>query len=70
MLVHILIENAAQMDKNLCMALCCQNQEYRGTGQLYGHQSNASISIHSISIHSISATVLGLLKKKKKKKKT
>ena len=46
--------STAQMAKNLRMALCCKNQEYRGTSRHYG--------LHS-SVHSTSITVLGLLKK-------
>ena len=60
---HVLIENTLvqhKMVKNLCMALCCQNQEYRG----YGLHSSASNSCHSTSV-----TVIGLLKKEEVKKK-
>ena len=52
------------MAKNLRMALCCQNQVSKGTGQRYELLSSASISGHSASI-----TVLGLLKKEEEKKK-
>ena len=52
------------MAKNSCKALCCQNQEYRGTGWRYGLHSSASISGHSASV-----MVLGLLKKKDEEKK-
>ena len=44
------------------MALRCQNQEYRDTGQHYGLHSSASVSVHSAFV-----MVLGLLKKKTKK---
>ena len=46
------------MAKNSCMALCCQNQVSKATGQRYGLLSSTSISGHSASV-----TVLGLLKK-------
>ena len=52
------------MAKNSCKALCCQNQEYRGTGWRYGLHSSASISGHSASV-----MVLGLLKKAEEEKK-
>ena len=52
------------MAKNLRMALCCQNQEYRGTSQRYGPHRSASIFGHNAHV-----TELSLLKKKKKKKK-
>ena len=48
--------------KNLHMALCCQNQKYRGTGWCYGLHSSASTTVHSASF-----TVLGILKKNKEK---
>ena len=44
------------------MALCCQNQEYRGTGQHYGLHSSASVSVHSTFV-----MVLDFLKKKEMK---
>ena len=50
------------MAKNLRMALCCQNQEHKGTGQCYRLHSGANISAHSASV-----AVLGLLKEEKKK---
>ena len=68
MSVHVLIENTLvqhKMVKNSRMALCCQNQAYKGTGQRYGLHSSVSISGHSTHV-----MVLGLLKKKKKEKMT
>ena len=50
------------MAKNSRMALCCQNQVSKGTGQRYGLHSSASSSVHNTSV-----TELGLLKKKTKK---
>ena len=40
--------------------LCCQNEEYRGTGRRYGVSYNSA----NISVHGASIMVLGLLKKK------
>ena len=63
---HVLIETTLvqhKMAKNLRMALCCQNQVSKGTGQRYELLSSASISGHSASI-----TVLGLLKEEEEKK--
>ena len=67
MSAHVLIENTLvkhKMAKNVCMALCCQNQVSKGTNQCYRLHDSANISVHSALV-----TVLGLLKKKKKKKK-
>ena len=64
---HVPIENTLvqhKMVKNSCMALCCQNQEFRGTGWRYGLYSSASIFVHSAHV-----TVLGLLEKKTTKEK-
>ena len=50
MSVHVLIENTLvqhKMAKNSRMAMCCQNQAYKGTGQCYGLHSSVSISGHS-----------------------
>ena len=68
MSIHVQIENTLvehKMAKNSHMALCCQNQAYKGTVQHYGLHSSASISGHSTHI-----MVLCLLKKKKKEKMT
>ena len=66
--VHICLHtsyiSAAQMAKNSCMTLCCQNQEYRGTGQHYGLHSSANTSVHSASV-----AVLCLLKKEEEEEK-
>ena len=60
---HVLIENTLvqhKMDKNLRMALCCQNRVSKGTNLHYGLHVSACISVHRASV-----MVLGLLKKKK-----
>ena len=65
--IHQYTENTLvqhKMANNSRMALCCQNQKSKGTGQRYGLHSSANSSVHSASV-----TVLGLLKKKTMKKK-